>query len=290
MRIDVMKLLVRGATVAVLVAGATLAIRPAARALALWRSPRYSPSEFLRRGRASTTRTIVVCAGDSITHGVMSADYLAQLRDLVGDNDYTFVNAGINGDLAWNVLQRVGDIVACHPDAVTLLVGTNDVLATLGPSWEATYRRQQHIRETPTLAWYGENVRAIIDRLRAETGARLAILDLPPLGEDLASEINDRVREYNAVLRSVAAEAGVDVLPLHDRLGSLLPEGHLPPPFEGRRDLMGSALARRLVLRRSWNEVSRAHGLAVLTDHVHLNDRGATVVAELIADWLVDRQ
>jgi acyl-CoA thioesterase-1 len=220
----------------------------------------------------------------------MSADYLAQLRDLVGDNGCTFVNAGINGDLAWNVLQRVDDIVACHPDAVTLLVGTNDVLASLGPSWEATYRRQQHIRETPTLAWYGENVRAIIDRLRAGTGARLAILDLPPLGEDLASGINERVREYNAVLRNVAAQAGVDVLPLHDGLVSLLPEGHEPPPFEGRRDLMGSAMARRLVLRRSWNEVSTAHGLAVLTDHVHLNDRAATVVSELIADWLVDRQ
>ena len=66
----------------------------------------------------------------------------------------------------------------------------------------------------------------------------------------------------------------------------MLPEAHTPPPFEGRRDLMGSALVRRLVLRRSWDEVSEAHGLALLTDHVHLNDRAAAVVAELIADWL----
>ena len=71
----------------------------------------------------------------------------------------------------------------------------------------------------------------------------------------------------------MAAEAGVEVLPLHDRLVALLPEGHMPPPFEGRRDLMGSALVRRLVLRRSWDEISEAHGLALLTDHLHLNDR-----------------
>jgi acyl-CoA thioesterase-1 len=285
-----MRVLLRGTIVAVLVAGAALAARAVGRTLAPWRVPTDDPLAFLRRGRAPTTRTLVVCAGDSITHGVMSADYLALLRSRLGGRGYEFVNAGVNGNLAWNVLQRLDDIVACRPDAVTLLVGTNDVLGTLGPSWETTYRRQQHIGETPTLAWYVDNVRGIIDRLRAETGARLAILDLPPLGEDLASEINDRVGDYNAGLREVAAAAGVPVLPLHDRLVALLPEGHTPPPFEGRRDLMGSALVRRLVLRRSWNEVSEAHGLALLTDDVHLNDRAAAVVAELVEGWLADRQ
>jgi lysophospholipase L1-like esterase len=285
-----MRLLVRGAIVAVLVAGAVLAARTVARALAPWRVPADSPAAFRRHGRVSTARTLVVCTGDSITHGVMSADYLALLRGRLGEDGYQFVNAGINGNLAWNVLQRLDDVVGCRPDAVTLLVGTNDVLGTLGPAWETTYRRQQHIPVTPTLAWYVENLRAIIDRLLAETHARLAILDLPPLGEDLASEINDRVREYNVALRKVAAEAGVEVLPLHDRLVALLPEDRTPPSFAGRRDLMGSALVRRLVLGRSWDEVSEAHGLAILTDHVHLNDRAAAVVAELIEGWLADRQ
>ena len=49
---------------------------------------------------------------------------------------------------------------------------------------------------------------------------------------------------------------------------------------------MGWALVRRLVLRQSWDEISRAHGLALLTDHLHLNDRAAAVVADLVADWL----
>jgi acyl-CoA thioesterase I len=285
-----MGLFVRGAIVAVLLAGAALAARTVARALEPWRVPADSPAAFLRRGRASGTRTLVVCAGDSFTHGVMSADYLAQLRGRLGADGYEFVNAGINGSLAWNVLRRVDDVVACRPDAVTLLVGTNDVLGTLGPAWETTYRRQQHIAVTPTLAWYVENLRQIVDRLLAETGARLAMLDLPPLGEDLASETNDRVRAYNAALREVAAAAGVPVLPLHDRLVAMLPQGRNPPPFEGRRELMGSALVRRLVLGRSWDEISEAHGLAVLTDHVHLNDRAAAVVAELIGGWLADRQ
>ena len=281
-----MSLIVRGVLVAIIVTAVALAARAVALTLAPWRAPKDNPAAILRRGRAPTTRTLVVCAGDSITHGVMSADYLGLLSGRLGRHGYEFVNAGINGNLAWNVLQRLDDVVACRPEVVTLLVGTNDVLATLGPPWEPMYRRQQHIPVTPTRSWYVENLRAIIDRLRAETGARLAILDLPPLGEDLASEINGRVREYNEALRLVAAETGVEVLPLHDRLVALLPEDHTPPPFEGRRDLMGSALVRRLVLRRSWNEISAAHGLTILTDHVHLDDRAAAVVADLIAEWL----
>ena len=280
----------RGVATALLVSVGVLLARTVARALAPWRAPADGPAAFLKHGRAPGTRALVVCAGDSITHGVMSAGYVDLLRDQLGGDGYEFVNAGINGNLAWNVLQRMDDVIACRPDAVTLLVGTNDVLGTLGPSWETTYRSQQHIPETPTLAWYVENVRAIVNRLRAETDARLAILDLPPLGEDLDSEINDRVRQYNAALLEVAAVAGVPVLPLHDHLVAMLPAGHTPPPFEGRRDLMGSALVRRLALRRSWDEVSAEHGLHVLTDHIHLDDRAAAVVADLISGWLAERR
>lgn len=283
-----MRLLVRGAIVAILVAGAALTSRTVVRALAPWRAPRDNPAAFLRRGRAPATRTLVVCAGDSITHGVMSADYLALLRAQLGGDGYGFVNAGVNGNLAWNVAQRLDDVVACRPDVVTLLVGTNDVLATLGPEWESMYRRQQHIPATPSLAWYVENVREIIGRLQTETGARLAILDLPPLGEDLASEINGRIRQYNEALRAVAEASGIPVLPLHDRLVELLPDDHRPPPFEGRRNLMGSALVRRLVRRQAWDQISDAHGLALLTDHLHLNDRAAAVLADLIASWLAE--
>ena len=164
-------------------------------------------------------------------------------------------NAGINGNLAWNVLQRLDDVVACRPDAVILLVGTNDVLGTLGPGWESMYRRQQHIPATPTLAWYRESLRATLGRLSAETGARVAVLDLPPIGEDLGSPTNDLVRRYNAAIRELAAEAGATVLPLHDRLAALLPPDHAPPPFDGTRRLMGVALARREARRQVAHEV-----------------------------------
>ena len=246
-----------------------------------------SPSAFLRAGgRGSATKALVVCAGDSITHGSASANYVDLLKKRWTPGGYAFVNGGVNGNLAWNVLQRLDEVIACQPDVVTLLVGTNDVNATYDDSWRANYRKVQSLPRDPDLAWYGENVAAILDRLTTETSARVFVLDLPMLGEDLHSDMNQRVDEYNAVLRGLCAERGVSCLPLHDHLVALLPDGSRPPPYRGDRNLMARSIMGHMILRRNWDEVSRRNGLTVLTDHIHLNDNGAAVVAQLISEAL----
>jgi acyl-CoA thioesterase I len=278
--------LVAGIALAVGAAAGVVLARDVARALAAWRRPPGHPVAFVRAGRRPGARAILVCAGDSLTHGIAGADYVGPLRTRLAGEGYAVVNAGINGNLAWNVLQRLDEVIACRPDAVTVLIGSNDVLGTLGPTWESMYRAQQRIPETPTLDWYRQNLCAILDRLGAETRARVAVLDLPPIGEDLGSATNDLVRRYNAVIREVAAERAIGVLPLHERLVAQLPEDHAPAPFDGTRRLMGAALVRRALLRQTWSQVSTANGLEVLTDGIHLNDRGAAVVADLIEAWL----
>jgi acyl-CoA thioesterase I len=198
------------------------------------------------------------------------------------------VNAGINGQLAYNLLQRLDEVVACQPDVVTVLIGTNDVNATFSQEWEDSYRKERQLPEKPTLAWYRLNVERIIDRLRAETDAQIVILDLPMLGEDLASEMNRRVADYNAVLRAIATEKRVPCLPLRERLGALLPQNRTPPPYEGKKGPVVRVWIKHFMQRKSWNTVSADHGLELLTDHIHLNDRAAAVVAALIGDYLED--
>lgn len=252
------------------------------------RAPENNPGAFLKRGRRNTTRTLVVCAGDSITHGVVSANYVEMLAGRFAADGHEFVNAGINGNLAHNLLQRLDDVVACRPDVVTVLIGTNDVNATLSQEWEDTYRKEQKLPEKPTLAWYRLNVECIIDRLQAETDAQIALLDLPMLGENLASVTNQRVAEYNAALRAVAAEKRVTCLPLNDRLWALLPEDRMPPPYEGKKAPMLRAWIKHFGQRKSWDAVSAEAGLELLVDHIHLNNKAAAVVAALIGEFLAE--
>ena len=196
------------------------------------------------------------------------------------------VNAGISGDLAYNLEQRLDDIVACEPDVVTILIGTNDAAAQIDESWRDGYMKRQHLPQHPTLEWYAETLERIVHRLRSETRARIAVLELPPLGEDLDSSHNERVRRFNEVIRQVADAADVPVLPLHERLVAALPPGHRPPPFDGSKRLMGTALLQRVVLRRSYDRIADGHGFTLLTDHVHLDERAASIVAELVEDFV----
>jgi lysophospholipase L1-like esterase len=233
-----------------------------------------------------TDTTLVVCTGDSITHGSVSADYVQVLRNRLTPEGFTFVNGGANGNLAWNVLQRLDAVIARGPDVVTLLVGTNDVNATLDERSQRFYRRGQGLPERARLAWYQQNVAAILDRLAAETDARVLVLDIPMLGEDLSSEWNRRIDAHNTALRELCAARDVECLPLHDRLAACLPMDHRPPPYTGDRLLIVRAMLSHSVLRRSWDEISRRNGLVVLTDQIHLNERAAAIVAGLVAEAL----
>ena len=231
--------------------------------------------------------TVVVCAGDSITHGFMSANYVRQLAVRLEQHHMRVVNAGVNGDLAYNLLTRLDEIIACRPDVVTVLSGTNDCASGIGPSWENGYVKQQRLPQAPSLAWYRSTLGHVVTRLQEQTSARLALLEIPMLGEDLHSSENERVGQYNEAVHMVADAAEVPVLPLHARLRASLPEGHQAPVFDGTKRLMGRALGRHLFLRQSYDAISAGYGLALLTDHVHLNDRAATVVADLVEEFVL---
>ncbi len=253
---------------------------------AIGRRRRSAPASPGTTDRERAATTLVVCVGDSITRGSVSADYVQMLDDRLGPAGLTFVNEGVNGNLAWNVLQRLDAVVARRPDVVTLLIGTNDVNATLDERSQRSYRRGQGLPERASLAWYLQNVATILDRLTAETDARVLVLDIPMLGEDLSSEWNRRIEAHNAALRDLCTERDVECLPLHDHLAAHIPPGHRPPPYTGDRMLIVRAMLSHMVLRRSWDDISRRNGMVVLTDHIHLNDTAATVVADLVTETL----
>ena len=78
------------------------------------RLPENRPQAFLNT-KSAPNQKVVVCVGDSLTHGRVSHNYVDVLDGRFSD-DYLFVNAGINSELAYNVLQRIDDIIALKPD------------------------------------------------------------------------------------------------------------------------------------------------------------------------------
>jgi lysophospholipase L1-like esterase len=230
----------------------------------------------------------VVCLGDSLTSGQVSVDYVKMLAARHNGGHARFTNAGVNGDLAYNVLQRLDSVIDPQPDVVSVLIGTNDANASLSEKNVRMMTRMKKLPTRPTIGWYRENLTAIVDRLTAETSARIALLSLPALGEELGSPSVQRSTDYSAVVKEIADAHNVTYLALNELQLAHLTAGASTPGIQFRdgRLLSASAATQHFVLRRSFDSISRSRGLQLTTDLIHQNTRGATMIADLIDEFL----
>ncbi|MGA9109813.1 MAG: SGNH/GDSL hydrolase family protein [Smithella sp.] len=249
--------------------------------------PVNNPVAFLQQGQ-DAKKKVLVCIGDSLTHGTVSVNYVDMLSSRLANRGIVVVNAGVNSELAYNVAQRLDAIVACKPNYITILIGTNDAAASLSPKSSRRYIREMKLPRSPSREWYRENLQKICTELSARTHARIALLSLPPIGEKLDHPAFAASEAYSLVIRDVAAAQRLTYLPLHENMTALLSHRQPHPRYAYRDDklLMYIALARHFLLGQSYDEISRANGFWLLTDHVHLNSTGAGMAAGLIESFV----
>ncbi len=253
--------------------------------------PVNSPETFLK-SHSKRGEQVVVCIGDSITHGQVSHNYVDELAKRYPPRKVTFINAGINSELAYNVRQRIDEIIRCQPDVITILIGSNDALATLNPENAARYVKERGLPRTPDKEWYARNLSAGVNRLQAETQARIALLSLPPITEDTSHAGYKRAIEYSAVVRQIAMEENLTYLPLNEQMVDVIAKKPVikESDYKGG-DRMGlyTAIISYYLLGRDWDEIADDNGFLFLTDSIHLNGRGAKIVADLISLFLQNK-
>jgi lysophospholipase L1-like esterase len=275
---------------------ALLLVVGTAAALGFWVSrranalPSNSPRRFVDEKQRQPGKHVLACLGDSITHGGASFCWADLLAERVGPRGTQVINAGVNSDLAYNARQRLPEVIACEPDAVVVLVGTNDVLATTSLEREARYRKEKQLPPVQlTREWYREHLNGIVTDLRQRTRARIALCSLPMLGEKLDSPINQRVREYNEVVREVAREHVLMYLPVHEDLTRFLEQERRAAGRElgdGTWPMVKSVLQHYL-LRMDWDRVADANGYFLCTDGIHLDRRAGERIADLVQAFLL---
>lgn len=230
-------------------------------------------------------RPVVAVLGASIVRGRASVDFVRILRE--DFPDLAFVNGGVNSRVVWELLRSMDDVMACKPSAAVILIGTNDVEATLAPDGGKGVMRAKQLPQVPSLDFYGECLTAIVDRLH-EGGARVAVCSLPPLGQTLADQANERTREFNRVIEVVCESREATYLPVNERMSDMLRDHAVDAeqPFTGSWRPGIESLVRHFVGRQSFDDISDLSGRMLSPDGVHLNSVGAHVVADLAAEFL----
>ena len=251
------------------------------------RLPENRPQVISKQG-IDANQKVVVCAGDSLTHGRVSHNYVDELDKRFGD-DFLFVNAGVNSELTYNLLQRIDAVIALKPDYITILIGTNDALGTLGPQSAQRYVKKWNLPQVPDRQWFRRNLSQIVARLKRETRAKIALLSLPPITENSDHPGYIQARSYSQDIRTIAQAQQVAYLPLNEIL-TFAVEGETGGNklvFKGpERTLMYKALLAHFLMGRHWDAISVQNGFTFLTDFIHMNKKGADIAADLIDDFV----
>ena len=246
----------------------------------------YVPREDLTLLRLLMLRKLplVVCLGDSITHGIISTNYVEQLQQKY-KGKLLFVNSGINGNLAYNLHVRLQeDCLDLDPDYVTILIGTNDVNSQQNRKTRLQYIKYQSLPCHPDKNFYLSHLRQIIESIRKHTRARVAILSLPVIGENLESHLNKLAVDYSREIKQLALEYGLTYLPLNEMQYTYLQEinGRCCTEFNKKNLLLNWLL----MIGRSFDKIAQINGRYLTYDGLHETTRGAEMIISLISSFL----
>eukprot|EP00913_Durusdinium_trenchii_P032718 g30626.t1 len=239
------------------------------------------------------TVTAVGCFGDSHTEGLYGAEWVSQLQRRLRRE---CVNFGRNAWTCASVERRVRQAPAL--EEAVLLAGTNDAMMELAAragneGMLSLYRTMNQLpaEYEPSRENFSKSFRSLLAAVRAP---RVAVLSLPPLGE--ASEKSEAARlleGYNEEIRRAVDDdtrERVTYVPFGEQL-----KGKSGEDFDASSSGFSQSIAQMFLhtaLRRvpgigpSFDTLGSFYGREVVHDKIHLTERSASLLVELLAEAL----
>ena len=248
--------------------------------------PELNPSNYFPD--PNDEREVVVCCGDSITHGRIGYDWVSGLAKT--NKNKIFINAGINGDLSWNLHKRLGEIIKCQPSIITILIGTNDAMGSQSKKLGDDYIKMKKLPQHPSIDWYKKNYDMILTKLINKTNAKIYLITLPWIGENENSKILEIVKNHNKVIEELAIKYKLEIIPFFENIktminkkkdNGLISKSKYEITYK-RMIRIIRAIVLHYLFRVSWNNVSNRYQLKTLCDFIHLNDNGGLIISDLI--------
>lgn len=242
--------------------------------------------------KIDSNKKTLVCFGDSNTHGNASYNWVNDL--CVQLDDYQVFNAGINSDLTYTLLRRISDVIAAKPDFITILIGTNDVNATMSLKMEKRYQQLGRIGKdiSPNFEDFKANYQQIIQILKQKTSAKIAVMSLPVMGEDLAHKANLRADKYSEFIKQLASDENLLYLPLREKQKAFLENNPQPlkHTFEETYILLNYSVIWHYIFGKSWDYVTAKHGFQLTPDNLHQNSIAGGMIRDLVKEAILKNQ
>jgi lysophospholipase L1-like esterase len=227
----------------------------------------------------------IVFFGDSLTAGIPGASYFDRLCRMLPDHE--LVNYARGGDSVIGAHERISRLGSDESFEMAFLwIGTNDVFVKVSRTFPLIRRllRQPWARSTDEFTRY---YRSILDNLHCRA-KRVNAVSPWFVGEDVDSEWNRELEELSAEVKALSsAYENVQYIDLRavfrPQLVSTCVSRYVA---DGAIGVVRDALMFRDLTRI--DQISSQRRLQYTLDGVHLNGRGAEIVAGIFAE-VVDR-
>jgi lysophospholipase L1-like esterase len=241
-----------------------------------------------------TESEVVACLGSSTTAANGTYKWIDELARRPQNGRFRFINFGVGGDLSFDLTKRLDPVLRAAPDRVIVLIGTNDILASVFPNFRRFTRAWKRTPQDPSTAHFEGNLELITQRLQQTTRATIALSSLAPIGEALGSNdavqsrLNDLVVAYNSVIADVSRRSGAYYIPFFERFRAELAGSATVKPFTqfSFAAFYRDYLFREMILGRSFDQIAQSNGWEFHIDGIHLNTRGGRILAEAVQQFL----
>ena len=128
----------------------------------------------------------------------------AMIAEAFPDTAFEFINQGISGNRTDQLFDRLyPDAIAFEPDIISILIGINDI-----------WHRHGSARIETTDEQFATNYRAILERLKKQTNAKIVMLSPFLLDNEEKETWRPEVERLLPIVRSLAAEFADAYVPL----------------------------------------------------------------------------
>lgn len=182
---------------------------------------------------------------------------------------------------------RLESIIACKPDFLTILIGTNDANSEIKNVPDEKMLKKLSLPKIPDKNWFIENLEKIISELKEKTDAKIALCSIPIMGEELSSKAFKQGIDYSKTICEIAKKNDISYLPINEKMIEYLQQHPSNPKYPIEKRLVEEVAFNHFLYRKSFDKLSEEYGFSLLVDHVHVNTEGAKIIADLMLDFIL---
>ncbi|MGS0973404.1 MAG: SGNH/GDSL hydrolase family protein [Candidatus Izemoplasmataceae bacterium] len=222
----------------------------------------------------------ILFLGDSITEGVPGVSYVDLIKK---ETTYECINRGKGGDTVSSLLRRVRRMSDLSEyDKVVLFAGVNDVFGKLTTIYKVfkQLRKQKWAKNTGE---FEKTYRELLDYLLSYNKN---VVLIPPLliGEDIHNRHNKELKELVNKIHTLSNKYTLDYIDTYKEFVEYLKDkevsNYLPVSL---LQVYQDTKIKDIALI---DQISHERGLFLTLDGVHLNSKGASIVAGSIIDYV----